>query len=177
MVSIVFCWWIMCVALMETWIAWRSLHHMRLAIHHVAHCFWICGRWSCVWSKNCLKEDRIRLVFRVEMQKARRLERIVDKFPISKSRSFSLFLNIAIWIFFEYESLNMKYSYLLRHLYKILFLSKTTREFSSPIFSNRSHRNTFIRWKIPDPFVFTYLWQQFMWSEQEREGVQSKKKK
>lgn len=59
MVSVIFCWWVMCIALMETWIAWRSLHHMRLAIHHVAHCFWIRGRWSCVWSKNYLQKNKI----------------------------------------------------------------------------------------------------------------------
>lgn len=98
MVSVVFCWWVMCVALMETWIAWRSLHHMRLAIHHIAHCFWICGRWSCVWSKNCLKKDRTPLVFRVEMQKARRLERIVEKCPFKNRVNFFFFFKFFLHI-------------------------------------------------------------------------------
>lgn len=80
MVSIVFCWWIVCVALVETGIARRSLHHMRLAVHHVAHCFWISSRWSCVWSKNYLhKKIKLWLDFRVEMREARRQERIADK--------------------------------------------------------------------------------------------------
>lgn len=130
--SVVFCWWVVCVTLMETWIAWRSLHHMRLAIHHVAHCFWIRGRWSCVWSKNCLtKKNKIRRISLSSRNatKPRRLERIADNFAFfflwrNKSH-FYIYINIAIH-FRETErmkSFNMKYSYLLCHLDKIHFLS------------------------------------------------------
>lgn len=176
MVSVVFCWWIVCVTLMKTWITRRSLHHMRLSIHHVSHCFWICGRWSCVWSKDCLK-IKYGLVFRVEMQKARRLERIVDKCPI-QNRTYYCHISIPFsqnerWnkIFVFYCVICMKYISSLNII--------ISRAFVSPIFvysvfyffhSKRSHHwNTFICWKMPDPFVFIYLSLYLVWSEWQRD--------
>lgn len=53
MVAIVFG-WIVGVALMEAGIAGWSLHHVCLAVHHVAHRFRAVGsRWTCVGGENC----------------------------------------------------------------------------------------------------------------------------
>lgn len=56
--AIVLSWWIVRVALMKAWIAWWPLHHMRLTVHHVAHCFWaVSSRRTCVGSENYLRVD------------------------------------------------------------------------------------------------------------------------
>lgn len=186
MVSVIFCWWIVCVTLMETWIAWRSLHHMRLAIHHIAHCFWIRGRWSCVWSKNYLQKNKISLVFRVEMQKARRLERIADKCLFKIAHRFFdccwllllFFCHLHFVLRYCHHPFNKSIRivtiwniriYCVTCLKYIFFLSLShfqTRAIQSTQTTLRSYCNIFIRWEIPDPFVFIYLWQHLVWSDE-----------
>lgn len=56
MMAIIFGRWVV-VALMESSIRW-TMHHLRLTIHHIAHCIWVAGRWTWVCI-NCTKNNNI----------------------------------------------------------------------------------------------------------------------
>lgn len=99
--AVVFGWRIVCVALMKAGITGWPLHHMRLTVHHVAHCFWTVGsRRTCVGSENYLRVDATVLSRTLKMlyrwRDMKRNRKIPQKWPGS---TFSCWNEYSIFNF------------------------------------------------------------------------------